>query len=223
MAKKPVKKNASKTFPIIITATVVVMLALVFFAIQDKNETKQERTQAAKEGSSNFAGNLDSPVTLTEFVDFQCEACYAYYPIVKEIKEKYKDRVRFQIRNFPIESSHQFAMPAALAAEAAARQGKFFEMHDKIFEGQKIWEQTPNATETFNSYAEEIGLDMDKYRKDIDSVSVVSVVNKDLQDVQDLGGTGTPTFLLNGQKIDSPEPTVEAFSKLLEDALAQAQ
>ncbi|HMS25313.1 MAG TPA: thioredoxin domain-containing protein [Acidimicrobiia bacterium] len=222
MNKKIVKKNESKTFTIVIAVVVVFFLGLVILSIQDKNEGEKERSAVAEEGSSNYYGKSDSPVTLTEFVDFQCEACYAYYPIVKELKEKYKDRVRFQIRNFPISSSHQFATQAAHSAEAAGRQGRFFEMHDKIFEGQKIWERSADPTSYFESYAQDIGLDMDQFRADVDSADVAQVVNKDLQDVQDLGGTGTPTFVLNGVRIDSPPQTIDDFSKILDDALAQA-
>ena len=174
-------------------------------------------------GSNNVFGKLDSPVTLTEFVDFQCEACYAFYPTVKEVKEKYQDRVKFQIKYFPISNSHQFARMAAANAEAAAQQGKFWEMHDKIFEGQKIWEQTQNAQTFFDKYAKNIGLNMEKFKSDIKDPKTSATINADLDEVKRLGGDGTPTFALNGEKIKNPENTVEAFSKVLDDALAKAE
>jgi protein-disulfide isomerase len=180
-------------------------------------------TIANSEGSQNYYGNAESPVTVTEFVDFQCEACYAYYPGVKEVKEEYKDRVQFRVRNFPIVSGHQFAMQAARSAEAAARQGKFWEMHDKIFEGQKIWERTQNPQSYFDQYAEEIGLDMEKYNSDRESGDVAAVINKDLADVKEIGGSGTPTFAINGEKVENPGPSVEALSKMIDDALAEAE
>lgn len=210
-----------KKFWIILAVIIVGFFGFVMF--NKEKSSDGSNGSASAQSSSNYYGKQDSPVTITEFVDFQCEACYAYYPAVKEVKEKYKDKVRFQVRNFPITSGHQFAMQAARAAEAAARQGKFWEMHDKLFEGQKVWERTQNPQTYFDQYAEEVGLDMAKYRTDRDSSDVAAVINKDLADVKELGGTGTPTFAINGKKVDKTAPTVEALSQIIEDALAEAE
>ena len=140
----------------------IVILAVIGFAtyaMTRSDEQLVETTEvSSSDGSKNYYGNLESPVTLTEYVDFQCEACYAYYPFVKELKEKYKDRVKFQIKYFPIASAHKLATQAAQSAEAAARQDKFFEMHDKLFEEQKTWEQLKDPTSQFEKYAKDIGL-----------------------------------------------------------------
>ncbi len=209
-----------KGFWIILAVIIVGFFGFVMF---NKGESSDSSGSVSAQGSSNYYGKEDSLVTITEFVDFQCEACYAYYPYVKQVKELYKDKVRFQVRNFPITSGHQFAFQAARAAEAAARQGKFWEMHDKMFEGQKVWERTPNPQTYFDQYAEAIGLDMEKYRTDRDSSEVAAVINKDLADVKELGGTGTPTFAINGKKVDKTEPSVEGLSKMIDDALAEAE
>ncbi len=209
-----------KRFWIILTVLIVGCFGFIMFGKKDK--AAESGSTANSQGSQNFYGKLDSPVTITEFVDFQCEACYAYYPGVKQVKEKYKDQVRFQVRNFPITSGHKFAMQAARNAEAAAKQGKFWEMHDRLFEGQKQWEQTQDPTSIFDSYAKEIGLDMTKFKADFASSEVNAIVSKDLQDVKTLGGTGTPTFAINGKKVENPGPTVEALSKMIEDALKEA-
>jgi protein-disulfide isomerase len=211
----------SKKFYLILTAIVV---GVIGFALYTKNNREAAET-AANGGakiSSNYYGKLDSPVTLTEFVDFQCEACYAYYPMVKEVKELYKDKVKFQIRNFPITSGHKFAMQAARTAEAAARQGKFWEMHDLIFENQKSWEQMVDPQPVFDGYAEQIGLDMTKFKEDFASGDVASVINQDLKDVKESGGTGTPTFWLNGERIEKNPQSVEEFKTLLDEALKTA-
>lgn len=208
-------------FPIIMTTVVVLFIGIIVLTIQSEKDKSKNALSNAKI-SNNVYGKKDSPVTLTEYVDFQCEACYEYYPYVKEIKEKYKDRVKFQIKYFPIEAAHPFAVQAAISAEAAARQGKFFEMHDLIFEGQKTWERTTDPGDMFEQYAQSIGLDMDKYKSDIASEEVEATVRKDLKEVTDLGGQGTPTFVLNENLIDSPEPTIEAFSKLLDEELSKA-
>lgn len=183
----------------------------------------QKASLPKSNGSTNIYGNKESKVTLTEFVDFQCEACYAFYPTVKEVKEKYKDKVQFQVRHFPIATSHKYARLAAGYAEAAAMQGKFFEMHDKIFEGQKSWEGSSHPEDDFNSYAKEIGLDMTKLQADRNDAKITAIINADLDAVKKLGGNGTPTFVLNGKKIDNPDNSVEAFSKVIDEALQKAE
>ncbi len=211
----------SKKFWIVVAVIIVGFFGFVMF--NNKDKAAEGGSAASVKGSSNYYGKEDSPVTITEFVDFQCEACYAYYPYVKQVKEQYKDQVRFQIRYFPIEGGdHKFARQAARSAEAAARQGKFWEMHDKIFEGQKQWEQMQDPQSTFNGYAKTIGLDMTKFEADRTSSDVNSVINKDLQDVKALGGDGTPTFAINGKKVENPGPTAQALSKMIEDALKKA-
>lgn len=207
----------TKTGWIIFCAVVV----LIFGGLIAMNRINQAKLPKSN-GSSNIYGKTDSKVTLTEFVDFQCEACYAYYPTVKELKEKYKDTVKFQVRHFPISSSHKFARIAASYAEGAAKQGKFWEMHDKIFEGQKQWEVTPDPSVSFNEYAKEIGLDMKKLETDRMSDEVSAIINADLDAVKKLGGNGTPTFVLNGKRIEKVDNSVEALSKLIDDALAES-
>lgn len=206
-----------KKFKIVIALLIVGVLGFAMFGQGDN-----PNSVANSQGSQNFYGNEDSPVTITEFVDYQCEACFAYYPQMSQIKEMYEDQVLFQIRNFPITSGHQFAFQAARAAEAAAVQGKFWEMHDKIFEGQKTWERAQNPASYFDQYAEEIGLDMEQYQTDRDSEFVASIISKDLDDVQELGGSGTPTFAINGVKVENPGPSVEALSAMIDAALEEA-
>lgn len=202
----------------IIFSAVVILLFAGLIAMNRMNQANLPQSN----GSNNVYGKTDSKVTLTEFVDFQCEACYAYYPTVKEVKEKYKDRVKFQVRHFPISTSHKFARMAASYAEGAAKQGKFWEMHDKIFEGQKQWEVASDPSTYFNTYAEEIGLDMGRLETERASDEVNAIIKKDLADVKELGGNGTPTFVLNGKRIEKVDNTVEALSKLLDDALAES-
>lgn len=207
----------NKRFIIVLAAIIVGFVAIVLLSRSAGTD------DVTTTGSSNVYGNLNSKVTLTEYVDFQCEACYAFYPTVKEVKEKYKDTVKFEIKYFPISSSHSNALAAAAAAQAAAKQGKFFEMHDMLFERQKSWENmSTERTATFESYAKEIGLDIAQYNTDLASAETKAIINADLAEVKKLGGDGTPTFALNGKKIENPANTVEAISKVLDDALAKS-
>ena len=205
----------NKRFIIVLAAIIVGFVAIVLLSRSAGTD------DVTTTGSSNVYGNLNSKVTLTEYVDFQCEACYAFYPTVKEVKEKYKDTVKFEIKYFPISSSHSNALAAA--AQAAAKQGKFFEMHDMLFERQKSWENmSTERTATFESYAKEIGLDIAQYNTDLASAETKAIINADLAEVKKLGGDGTPTFALNGKKIENPANTVEAISRVLDDALASS-
>ncbi len=203
-----------RKFLVIIAVLVLGFIGLVFF--QRNNQPAVEAIR-----SNNVYGNLNSKVTLTEFLDFQCEACYAFYPTIEKVKETYKDRVKFQTKYFPLGGGHQYSRLTASYAEAAARQGKFFEMQAKLFQNQKIWE-VGNTQEYMDKYAQEIGLDMNKVRADVKSASVNDTINADLQEARDIDATGTPTFVLNNNKIDNPANTYEAFAKLLDDALAKA-
>ena len=203
----------NKRFIIVLAAIIVGFVAIVLLS----------RSAGTDDVTTTGSSNVNSKVTLTEYVDFQCEACYAFYPTVKEVKEKYKDTVKFEIKYFPISSSHSNALAAAAAAQAAAKQGKFFEMHDMLFERQKSWENmSTERTATFESYAKEIGLDIAQYNTDLASAETKAIINADLAEVKKLGGDGTPTFALNGKKIENPANTVEAISRVLDDALASS-
>lgn len=172
-------------------------------------------------GSNNIYGLAESKLVLTEYVDFQCEACRGYYPTMKEIKEKYKDQITIQIKHLPISTSHPLAKKAASFAEAAAKQGQFFGMHDKIFEGQTTWQASSKPEELFFRYAEELGMDMNKFRTDQASTEVTAIINADADEAKQIGATGTPTFAINGSKVENPDNSVEAISKLIDDAIAE--
>lgn len=150
--------------------------------------------------SSNKFGNVGSKVTLVEFGDFQCPACALSYPIVKEIKTAYKDRIQFVFRNFPL-PSHANALVAAQAAEAAGAQGKYWEMHDMLYENQSEWALDASPLEIFVGYAKELELDTDKFKEEVQSSKYASKIQEDLLDGRSLGVNSTPTFYLNNEKI----------------------
>ncbi len=196
---------------------VIIVIILGFFGIVILQKTSKPASAVTR--SNNVYGNLDSKVELTEFVDFQCEACAAYYPTLEAVKEAYKDKVRFQVKYFPLGGGHQYSRLTANYAEAAARQGKFFEMQALLFTNQKVWE-SGNTQQYLDQFAQELKLDMDKLQADIKGGSISDTINADLTEVRELGGTGTPTFVLNGNKIENPDNTPEAFAKILDQALA---
>lgn len=166
----------------------------------------------------HIKGAATSTVVLVEYLDFECEACGAYYPVVKQLEEEYGDRVTFVARYYPIQS-HRNALPAAYAAEAASRQGKFWEMHDLLFTRQKEWGEKQVATpEIFEGFAQELGLNMEQFKADVASPEVVARVKRDQDAGNQLGVKSTPTFFLNGKRIQNPQG-YEAFKALLDAEL----
>lgn len=171
--------------------------------------------------TSHTKGEGTSGVVLVEYADFQCPACAQYYPVLQQVKAKYGDTITFQLRHFPLEAIHKNARAAARAAEAAGLQGKFWEMHDVLYERQQIWQETNDPIGVFEGYAREIGVDdMAKFSEDYKSSTVNASINADLDAGRDLGVQSTPTFILDGKKLEeNPGGTVEAFSLLIDEAI----
>ena len=161
-----------------------------------------------------------SDVTFVEFLDFECEACGAAYPVVEDLRKEYAGEVTFGIRYFPI-PSHFNAERAARAVEAAARQGKLTEMYNLMYTNQKDWaEQQEPKDDLFRSYAESLGLDMEQYEADYSSPEVAERIQRDVQAGTEMGVQGTPTFFVNGE-LFQPQ-TVEDFRTALDEALAES-
>lgn len=181
----------------------------------------QPETATTAKASSHIDGTGSKNVTLVEYGDYQCPACSAYFPIVKSTVEKYKEQIFFQFRNYPLESLHQNARASARAAEAAALQGKFWEMNAVLYQNQKSWEKAGDPLSYFTSYAKQIGItDTAKFTTDYKSAKVNDIINADLKEGQKFSITGTPTFILNGKKITENPRDQAAFEKLIEDAIA---
>lgn len=142
------------------------------------------------------------PVTLVEFSDFQCPACLSIQEPLKQILKQYEGKVEFVFRHFPLTSIHKNAQISAQAAEAAGLQDKFWQMHDKLFTSQTVWQGMTNPKETFVTYASELGLDKDKFLNDLESQGVKDMVNADLLAAIRYQISGTPTFYVNGVKTE---------------------
>lgn len=162
-------------------------------------------------------GNADANVTLTEFGDFQCPACGQFHPIVKSVVEQYGDRLRFEFKHYPLIAIHPYAMPSAKAAEAAGVQGKFFEMHDKLFENQNSWSKSATPQTFFIQYAQELGLDVELFKQHMRASMIEDAIQAQYKEAQGLGLTGTPSFFLNGEPMQFQ--TYEEFIGAIESAL----
>ncbi len=186
----------------IVIGLIAVVGGLIAFGHAPKSSHPVENSALLTIAPDDYVkGATTSPVVLIEYLDFECEACGAYYPIVKQLEQEYGDRVTFVARYFPL-AGHRNGLPAAYAAEAAARQGKFWEMHDLLFTRQGQWGEKQVVTpEVFEGYAEELDLNMDQFRADVASDQVASRVKRDMDAGRQLGVNSTPTFFLNGEQV----------------------
>jgi protein-disulfide isomerase len=185
--------------------------AEVSAAVADGAIVREDSRILGEEGASG--------VTFVEFLDFECEACGAAYPIVEDLREKYAGEVTFVIRYFPL-PGHFNAGRAARAVESAARQGELEAMYNRMYETQTEWgESDEPKDDLFRSYAEEIGLDMDQYDADYVSQEIEERISQDVADGESLGVSGTPTFYIDGE-LFQPE-AVEDFSAALDEAVAE--
>ncbi|MFD3918737.1 DsbA family protein [Streptomyces sp. NPDC058595] len=161
-----------------------------------------------------------SELTVVEFLDFECEGCGAMYPVVERLREEYQDRVTFVARYFPM-PGHRNSETAALAVEAAARQGEFEAMYGKLFDTQPQWgEAKESKAVLFRGYAEELGLDMKKFDSAVDDPGTAERVRTDQRDGLGLGVQGTPTFVVDGAVIPTPG-SYDEFRELIENRLAR--
>jgi protein-disulfide isomerase len=145
-------------------------------------------------------GNSNAPVTVEEFADFQCPSCGYYYPELKKIEAEFGDNLRVIFRERPLVPPHEHALIAAQAAEAAGLQNHFWEMHDKLYENQKTWSEASDLVPLFVDYAKQIGLDTDRFLKDLNGEAVATRIFQDGKRVHALNVVSTPTFYVNGQE-----------------------
>jgi protein-disulfide isomerase len=146
-------------------------------------------------------GPVDARVTLVEFLDPECEACGAMFPIVERIRVEYAGKIRFVVRYFPL---HRNSVLAAKAMEAAGRQGRYWEMYSLVFQNQGVWgEKAQPQTEIFMGFGRSLGLDMVAFERDLNDSILDRKIQLDQSDGRTLGVEGTPTFFLNGSLLGS--------------------
>jgi protein-disulfide isomerase len=165
----------------------------------------------------HVAGPDDAPVTLVEYGDFECPYCGMAHPIVQKAQQQLGSDLRFVFRHFPLAEAHPHARAAAQAAEAAGAQGKFWEMHDALFEHQDALE-----AEDILSYAESLGLDRAKFARDLEAPAYAKKVRDDFRSGVRSGVNGTPTFFVNGTRYDGSWANEAAFIGTLREAASKA-
>ncbi|WP_316736398.1 DsbA family protein [Pedobacter aquatilis] len=156
----------------------------------------------------HFEGGKSASIEIVEFGDYQCPHCGHAFPIIKKIQKIFGEQIKFIFRHFPLQEAHEYAFPAAVAAEAAALQGKFWEMHDGLYQNQNQLGEN-----LFNEIAEKIGLDIDQFKKDYSSGDLTEKVESDFESGIRSGVNGTPSFYVNGSKFDGGAEDLLAMLK----------
>ncbi len=200
--------------PIIFTVAIVALLVFAVRAsLSENNDAKPAESTTAKaltdkqkdelkQGQSKGAD--DAKVVLTEFADFQCPACKSLEPTLAEILTENEGKVRLVFKHFPLyPSPHKNAMVSAYASEAAAKQGKFWEMHDKLFATQEDWAEANDPKDKFIEYARELGLNTDDFSRDLNAEAGKDTIERDKAFGTELKLSGTPTIFVNGEEFDS--------------------
>ena len=207
----------------VITAAVVVamLLAAAIYVLLAERATpspggEAEPASVTRSNSHVLDAGGEGAVTVVEFLDFECEACGAFYPVVEDIRETFDGEITYVVRYFPL-PGHRNSMNAALAAEAAAAQGRFEDMYHRLFETQAQWgEAEESQADLFRTFAEELGLDMGTYDAAISNPETRARVDMDLNEGLTLGVSSTPTFFVDGKRLE-----LQRWNDL-EDAIATA-
>lgn len=170
--------------------------------------------------AQNGDNDSGAKVVITEYSDYQCPACGYFHPIVKKLKQDYGDDLKVNYRYYPL-NSHQFAALAARAAESARNQGKFLEMHNMIFENQQKWSSSGNPQPIFIGYARDLGLDVEQFREDLNSGETQRAVMEEKKQGMNLGVNSTPTFFINGEKLQRLPRTYRDFKAIIESYMQE--
>jgi protein-disulfide isomerase len=214
--------------PFVLIAVVLVAVlgvtAMLVRSSRRQNANPADPTASAPQGAvpPHIRGNPDAKVTVEEFGDFQCPSCGQFYPDLKKTEEEFGQRIRVVFREFPLQPPHQHALLAAHAAEAAGLQNHFWEMHDKLYETQSAWSDAKDPKAIFIDYAGQMGLDVNRFTRDLDGDQVAQRITEDGIRGHALGVHGTPTLFINGHEIKFELYNQAGLRDLINKALSGA-
>lgn len=213
-------KNSVKAAIAAVALVLVLFVGALIYVLVNQNNAASvaesgDGPQVIREGSHVLDDGGEGAVTVVEFLDFECEACGAFYPVVEDLREKYDGEITYVVRYFPL-PGHLNSKNAAVAAEAAAQQDRFEDMYHRLFETQTQWgEAQDSRADLFRSFAEELGLDMAAFDESVADPATADRVELDLNEGEQLGVSSTPTFFIDGepvtlQKWDDLEKSIES-------------
>jgi protein-disulfide isomerase len=206
--------------PFVIIATVLAAgIGAGFFMFRSsQSQSSTTLTPAGGSGATPGAAVSKGVVTIEEFGDYQCPPCGALHPTLKTLKSEYGARIQIVFRHFPLQI-HNHALEAAYAAAAAGLQGKFWEMHNLLYENQSLWSQVGDFRPILINFARQTGLDIPRFTRDIDGIEVMSIVRDDTRRGSAAGVESTPTVFINGQLIPYSNHTIEGLRKEINQRL----
>ncbi|MEX1995665.1 MAG: thioredoxin domain-containing protein [Candidatus Saccharimonadales bacterium] len=182
---------------------IIVIFGAIFVLSQGSD---QNGGDSKGQPTSHIMGEGKKNITLMEYGDYECPSCQQYHAPLKQAVGQLSNDIYFQFRNLPLTAIHLNAQASARAAEAAGLQGKFWEMHDKLYENQTTWARASSPQNAFNGYAGELGLDVEQFKKDYASSKVNNAINADLAEFKKTGrDQATPTFFINGRYLPNSE------------------
>ena len=168
----------------------------------------------------HIRGSSDAPVTLEEFGDFQCPSCGSYHPELKKMEAEFGDKMKVIFRELPLLPMHEHALMAAQAAEAAGMQGKFWEMHDLLYDNQAKWVEQKDLVPVFVDYAKQLGLNPDQFMKDLNGETVAQRIFQDGKRAHSFGLQGTPSFFVNGKEAKDDNWKPDGLRQMIKNAIA---
>jgi protein-disulfide isomerase len=168
---------------------------------------------------AHVLGPANAPVHIEEFGDFECPPCGMFHPILEQMKAEFGDKLAITFREFPLVPTHQHALAAASAAEAAGLQGKFWEMHDLLYEHQNDWKKEFDVRPIYEGYAKQIGLDVERYKRDMHGDLVAQRIFADGKRGHSLGVKGTPTVFMNGREVPFENLPAEKLRVVIQNEL----
>lgn len=215
-AKKQAAKRREKIQTWLIRGALIVFIPLALLVL---GRGMLDRAPVIPPGdvtaSDHVRGNPEADVVITLYADFQCPACFNEYQIIARAWPRIQEQAQLVFRHFPLDI-HRHAFPAARYAEAAGRQGRFWEMHDMLYARQGQWAVLDNATPVFNGYALELGLDMDQFEADLEDQAIREKILADQQGGIRAGVRGTPSMYINGRMVNNPRSSAELVSMVEE-------
>jgi len=207
--------------PFVIIAAVLVAAVGAGFLMFRSSQPQPPATPPPSSDSRSTSNGLASKgvVTIDEYGDYQCPPCGLLHPVLKTLKGEYGGRIQIAFHHFPLTQLHNHALEASYAAAAAGLQGKFWEMHNLLYDNQSLWSQMGDFRPIVINFARQIGLDVQRFTRDMDGLQVVTIVSEDTQRGAALGVNSTPTIFINDQLIPNDKLTVEELRKEINQRL----